>query len=100
IVLGVKRLEYRSRSAKHRGLIVIHAGKQWDGKPLGDPLQKFLIGGIIGVAQLVGVKKLMGGRRYAWVLRKPRRLKFIPCKGQLGIWKITGRLRTRILDQL
>jgi hypothetical protein len=63
----------------------------------GEDLQ---LGGIVGVAELVDVvedhrSKWFEGP-FAFVLRKPRPLKFIPCKGQLGIWTVPARLRSRL----
>lgn len=94
IVRGIKTIENRGRDTKYRGPVLIHAAKKVDYEY--DLLSKVkvvpsdpAVGGVIGICQLVDVVQESDDRffngPFGWVLRKPKRLHFIPCTGQLGL---------------
>lgn len=70
ILQGTKLFEYRSFPTHKRGRVMVYASKQpGEGDVSGLPT-----GVIVGSVEIVGSKKL-GERDYAWVLRRPIRLK-------------------------
>ena len=114
IVLGAKRVENRTWPTRHRGDLVIHAGKStdWlapddinDWRAAGDPL---VFGAIIGWAKLVDcvqLEHLEAGRYdekypwlrahehaegpWCWVLGEVSRFDDpIPWKGSQGMWDV------------
>jgi len=97
IVNGYKDIENRGWRTKIRGRVLIHAAKTIDTKAI-ETLERtrhllpdeFETGGIVGAVEIVDV---VGYHPSIWfegpkgfVLKNPEVLKFIPCKGQLGIF--------------
>jgi hypothetical protein len=99
ILAGEKDIENRSRRTRHRGPLLVHAGKRLDMsareelEALGfllpdDPMT----GGIVGVVDIVDVVEdhpsrwAMAGH-FHWVLENPRPLPFVELTGKLGIWE-------------
>lgn len=88
-----KDVENRDWSTKFRGPVLIHAGKAWDdGKPLEADRFELPRGGIVGVVDIVDCVTSMESEwffgRYGFVLRNSRPLPFVPCRGQLGFFKV------------
>ena len=106
-----KNIENRSWPTKHRGPILIHAGKAMTKKdmaalvviadPIGLDLSYWdirlrthgLRGGIVGVVTVVDCVQnhpspwAIPGH-WHWVLADARPLPFQACKGRLGIWRV------------
>lgn len=92
IVEGKKTIELRTWRTHYRGPILIHrSGKD---------------GGIVGVAEIADIIEIgspeqfrslrdrhqapeafYAEKLFGWVLEKARPIKFIPCKGRLGLWE-------------
>ncbi len=118
IVRGEKRVENREWYMRHRGLLLIHAGKSraWlDDHDIpafqaaGDPMA---FGAIVGIANVIDcihiddVERADIMREYPWlpdhehtngtwciVLHNVRRFNVpIPCKGAQGLWQYCGAL--------
>jgi ASCH domain len=103
IVNGYKDIENRSWQTRHRGALLIHAGASKTdlresvltdvAKRYGIQLpQSYVHGGVIGVVDVVECKKRTASpwhRRgsIGWVLERPRRLLYRPCKGALGLFR-------------
>jgi hypothetical protein len=112
IVNGHKDIENRDWPTKHRGPLLIHAGKSpaapeaWKNaerlcKRLGidQPDRHDLsYGGIVGRVDVVDCveksKSPWFGGTYGFVLRNARRLRFRPVKGQLGLFSV-DRAKTK-----
>lgn len=114
IISGVKSIDLRGWSTKHRGDILIHAPK----KIMKSECQRFGIsnpvtGAIVGRASLVDVKRYHGiselnddshlhlaqnnleRKRYGFLLEKPYRFATpIPQKGQLGLFEVRSPVPT------
>src|SRR5438067_1700136 len=104
-----KNVENRTWPPSHgyRGPLYIHAGLKWAWEGF-----KFLDehghrlpfdpprGGIIGVVDLVDCVEgydspwAFGGE-YHWILKNPRRVRFKPMAGKLGIWDVDLRRSIR-----
>lgn len=102
IVTGQKDIENRNWNTKFRGRFLVHASKQFDRNAPKDLISDFHVaelmnhngtemGGIIGSVELVDVVEKSVSPwfqgKYGFVLDKPIRYKFKPCKGQLGFFK-------------
>lgn len=103
IVNGFKDIENRPRRTRHRGPLLIHAGKNgsdftpevaaWINREHGIRIPDELEGGgLVGVVDLVDCVETHpspwfqpGG--FGYVMANPRRLPFVPCKGQLGLFR-------------
>ena len=109
VIQGIKTVENRSRNFHYRGRIAIHAaGTLWDGeyvaacKKLGRkiPEDELELGGIIGTVEVVDVVQKYRSKwfrgPYGLLLRNPKPCKFIPLKGQLGLWSVPARLRSQL----
>jgi len=102
IVHGYKDVENRTWATKHRGPILIHAGKTLD--PYFDEIRQDVLaqgvefhdarhierGGIVGQANLVdcvteSTSEWFSGP-YGFLLEDAQPLPFQPCKGRLGIF--------------
>lgn len=104
IVTGQKDIENRNWNTKFRGRFLVHASKGYD-RTAPEHLKKGYehdyaaglysaqLGGIIGSVEIVDVveKSLSPWfqGKYGFVLDRPIRCKFKPCKGQLGFFKPT-----------
>lgn len=102
IVKGYKDIENRSWPTKHRGKILIHAGKKFDRDgydfvrqnfptiPLPDP-GNFNLGGIVGEAQIVGCVRASWSPwffgPFGFVLEKAKVSEFKPCLGKPGLFR-------------
>lgn len=106
-----KTIEVRSWPTNHRGVLLIHAGKQPDraaDRALGVQLDDRVYGAIIGSCELYDCIQFdesswealrdahlnlggLCGRRYGWLLRGARRLQQpIPAKGKLGLMRFSN----------
>ena len=112
IAAGHKDVENRNWNTEFRGEFLIHAGKTLDKGALADldvgehpvtgedfrpwegGLPRIDTGGMVGIAELVGVvTKRTGGAdnpwfvgRYGFVIRNARPIELIPCVGALGFF--------------
>ena len=102
IVNGLKDIENRSRRTRHRGPLLIHAGRSLDDYTedniewvkrkhgISVPLEMDT-GGIVGVVDVIDCveshKSKWFDGPFGWVLANPRRLKFRPCNGALGLFR-------------
>lgn len=106
IIYGFKDIENRTWETMHRGPLLIHASAKWDGgsalqaaramSPVPVPDRNhpcYQFGGFIGIVDLVGfpedavLSPWADPYQYQWKLANPRPIKFIPWKGQLGLFK-------------
>jgi hypothetical protein len=101
IVNGLKDIENRSRQTRHRGPLLIHASKSFDDYTENIELVKREYGisvplevdrgGIVGVVDVIDCvenhKSKWFNGPFGWVLANPRRLKFRPCNGALGLFR-------------
>lgn len=109
ILEGKKDVENRSWLTHYRGPVLIHAAakprdiyledEEEIGAALGYPYPKELstreapLGGIVGVVDIVDCVERHSSPWYipgnfAFELRNPRRLPFVPLKGKLGFFKV------------
>lgn len=102
IVAGIKPVENRSWPIRHRGPLLIHAGKRidWEGFERIDQLGLDLPdpdvlhrGGIIGQVDVVGCvsdsRSPWASRdRWHWIVANPRPLPFEPMPGRLGLFNV------------
>lgn len=96
-----KDIENRDWATKFRGRILIHVGKNYDNDGIHSLSKEYnivvpnslLIGGIIGSVEIVDCVEKSDSKwfcgKYGFVLRNQKPFKFIPYRGQLGIFKIT-----------
>ncbi len=114
IFAGLKEFETRSWATKHRGPLLIHAGRNADvdGMEFAQAttlppqlLSRGMYGVIVGMVDLVDCRQTsavprdvvrvgwgdFSPGRFAFKLENPRLLKApIPVRGQLGIWRFEG----------
>lgn len=108
-----KDIENRDWPTRIRGRIFLHAAKgmtcdEWDDgfhtargiigqrpEMEGQAFPKFVDlprGGIVGTLEIVGCVTSSASPwffgRYGFVLRDPRPIPFVPCKGALGFWRV------------
>lgn len=99
IVKGIKPIENRTWSTRHRGPLLIHAGAKWlDGwqaraarfgieVPANLPTR-----GLIGVVDVTGVVKHSDDPwfdgPFGWTLDNPREIPFVPMRGAQGLFEI------------
>lgn len=101
IVYHRKDIENRSWPTRFRGPVLIHAAKAWGederlsllslvSEGLVPDCQQPLLGGIVGVAEIVDCVTRSDSRwfvgPYGFVLRNARPLSFRPCRGALGFF--------------
>lgn len=121
-----KDVENRSWSTPHRGPLLIHGAKSWQGAAVGYAEELGIEGlpwskadyptGLLGLVDVVSVcDKATPGRilrdyclcgpwaahgQYHWRLANPRPFaEPIPCNGQLGLWRPPGNLLDALADQ-
>ena len=102
IVNGHKDIENRSWSTKHRGpLLIQHSTRKPSRGDLEDARRRlagtrvnlpdtFDCGGIVGIVEIERFVTKSSSRWFVgpigWVLANPRRTRFIPLKGRLGLF--------------
>lgn len=85
-----KDIENRDWPTRYRGWVLLHAGKAVDRDEREDVTPAMGRGGIVGMVEIVNC--VVGHHspwffgRYGFVLRDPRPLPFIPCRGMLGFF--------------
>lgn len=99
IVKGIKPVENRTWSTRHRGPLLIHAGAKWlpgwqerlarcgiERVPDDLPLR-----GIIGVVEVTGVvtqsKSPWFDGPFGWTLADPREVPYVPMRGSQGFFE-------------
>jgi len=104
ILLGKKKIELRKWNTKFRGDFLIHASKNPDEKAMKQfNFKELPLGCIVGRVTLVDVKHYSNEKEhekdknlhlassywgdYGFILKDPKRIKEIPCKGSLGFWE-------------
>lgn len=107
ILAGHKPVENRTWNTRHRGLLLLHAAKSWQGAAVDFAEQQGVTGlswqeadyptGIVGAAQLVGVCTApatcqcgpwAAWGQHHWQLAHVQRFPNpIPCNGTLGLWQ-------------
>ena len=113
ILTGEKRVENRTWNPRHRGLLVIHAGKSREWLDTHSPLPEGMVfGAALGTVTLISVLPItrieawrMGRGNcparqrlilehehtegpWCWILSDPKPFpEPIPCKGALGLWE-------------
>ena len=105
ILLEMKKIEISKWNTKFRGEFLIHASKNFDEESMKKfGFDKLPLGVIVGKARLVDVKKYNNDEEfekdknlhlaarewgsYGFALENPKRLKLIPCRGNLGFWNL------------
>lgn len=119
IVDGVKDIENRDWRGipGYRGWIAIHASKTFDLEGVAaaqriinnigsdmevrlDP-EAYQKGGIIGYAYLNDIVSYDSSPWFTgpmgFKLRMPRRCEFVPCKGNLGLWKLDDETNRKVI---
>jgi hypothetical protein len=95
ILFGGKMVENRNWPTNYRGRILVHASLKFEG--FADEKRRFLMdyphtdfGGIVGMVEIVDCVTSMTNPwfngPYGFVLRNPRPVQFMPCKGALGFF--------------
>ena len=102
IVSGIKDIENRKNRTHHRGPLLIHAGlsladctedviQSLEGEYGSYIRSELYTGGIVGVVDVIDCVQSHKSKwfkgPFGWVLANPRRLKFRPCKGALGLFR-------------
>ena len=106
IISGLKTIENRSWSTRHRGPLAIHAGLSRAEYRLGfdfdrlmpglPPAGDLAFGAIVGVVDVVDCVpyELVRDRLFAeplgwcWILADPRPIELVPWRGQLGLFEV------------
>lgn len=111
IVRGIKDIENRTWATSYRGPLAIHAGlkprqigaldhwlKVTEKMPIANTIlteggANLPRGGLVGVVELVGIwddhdSPWAVEGQFHWELQSPRRCKFLPMKGNLGLWAV------------
>jgi hypothetical protein len=97
IVSGTKNIEYRSWPTNYRGPVLIHAGLAQNSAACieqGLDPHELKRGGVVGIAEITDCKWLDG--EYGFVLRKIRKMNFIPWTGALGLREVPQGLLRRV----
>lgn len=91
IIYDGKDVENRTWETRFRGPVLVHASKTPD-RLAGDLPAGAHLGGIVGVVEIVRCVRRSNSRWFVgpwgFVLRNPRPLPFVPCKGALGFFKV------------
>lgn len=109
IMTGAKDVENRTWPTDHRGLVAIHAGRQWhrtgraDCERLGLEVPDDLpLGAVLGVVELVDVVRGSSSPwaavdHWHWILANPVPLaRPVPMLGQLGLRALPAAMATRV----
>jgi hypothetical protein len=91
ILFDGKDVENRTWPTCRRGLVLIHTGKTVDTVDREEVTARNMpLGGIVGVVEIVDCVTSMNSPwffgPYGFVLRNPRPLPFVPCRGRLGFF--------------
>ena len=96
IIYDGKDVENRDWRTHYRGPVLIHAAKSFSFVDKEDR-SKYEFGGIIGHAEIVDCVSKMDSPwffgKWGFVLKKPRPLPFIPCKGKLSFFTLDIRVQ-------
>lgn len=109
ITSGHKTIENRTWSSDYRGPILIHAGRHWDPSGFDRDFEKWLAkrgitlpldlprGGIVGAARISDVVTHSADPfffgPYGFALQQAKPLPFLPCNGQLNLYRPTDAQR-------
>jgi hypothetical protein len=103
IIAGHKDIENRTWDTRHRGPLLIHAGRNWARMSIEEIEKRYRVkilrdkllrGGIIGAVDLVDVvtkhrsRWFDGEGFFGWVLKNPRPLPFRQIDGRLGLFDV------------
>jgi hypothetical protein len=105
---GRKTIELRKWNTSFRGLFLIHASKNPDLKAMNQfGFKELPCGCIVGKAEIVDVKHYANEEEHAkdkefhlassawgnfgFIIKNAKRVKVIPCKGNLGFWDFKGQ---------
>lgn len=117
IIHAGKDIENRDWATKFRGRFLVHAAKGMTREEYEEtceffeglkieppPLAALQWGGIIGIAELVDCVEASASPwffgRYGFVLRDPKPMEFIPCKGALGWWAPSADVLAMVARQV
>lgn len=118
ILSGKKLIENRSWETSYRGPLVLHVGMkplevefldnfhQRQLKKLPKDWKKSLdFGGYVGVCDLVDCTELVDSpwadcEGYNWILKNPRRVPFIPGKGELRLFEVPVEVESALAPYL
>ncbi|GAA4108512.1 hypothetical protein ACFFTN_01130 [Aminobacter aganoensis] len=100
-----KDVENRDWPTKGRGWIIIHAGVSKSELDMDEPREREMPrGGVVGMARIVDCVTEMDSRwffgRYGFVLRDAFPLPLIPCRGQLGFFRLEPDTCTAVASTL
>lgn len=126
LVEGIKPVENRRWNTRYRGRFYVHAAKGmsrgeyedcegfcaglWSGRL--PPFEELVRGGIVGSVELTDVLDkpsgiaVSGARRwqmphqYGFLVREPRRIPFVECKGALSFWRVPPAVRVEIYKRV
>jgi len=98
IAMGAKDIENRSWPTRHRGQLVIHAGKSWDKEGTeiaaahGVTKESVQFGCVIGTVDVIEMTTESSSEWFTgpvgWILKNARRLEVpVFMRGRLGLWK-------------
>jgi hypothetical protein len=112
IVNGFKDIENRTWTTRYRGPLLIQASAR---RPTSGEMEEFRafarkrgvelpeefqLGGIVGMARLEDCVEKSRRKWFegpiGWVLSKPKKLPFVPLKGQLGLFEPPPRVLKRL----
>lgn len=105
VAAGIKDIENRPGPTNFRGTIAIHAGVAFDGTApqFNGEIHRGMIIGVVDIADCVRDANSAWAEdgEWHWVLRNARRLERpIPCRGMLGLWRVTPQAERDIAQQL
>jgi len=95
IVTGTKTIENRTWTTDYRGLLLIHAGRSFDGGAgiaAEDLTDRITFGAIIGHVDLIDIVTEHSSPffvgPFGWVLANPKRIKPIPLRGKVRLFDV------------
>lgn len=96
VVRGIKQVEFRTRPTRHRGRVLIHAGKSERHLadtdtvfPGSEPIE-MSFGCLIGVVDLVDCRLIRPGE-FGYILTNPMAFEPIEFRGMLGFFDVDVR---------
>ncbi len=91
-----KDVENRDWPTRFRGDVLMHASLSLEEDRDFIRAHDLPLGGIVGVVEIVDCVTAMDSRwffgRYGFVLRNPRPIELIPCKGALGFFNVPAHV--------